>query len=285
LFSAYRVSRRAVSPLILLARRVEQLDLARPDADIFQVDPSFEEDDEVRVLSDALQDLVNRVLDFTERERQFTRDASHELRTPLTVVKMASDQLLKNEDLDEASRSKLLRIRNSARDMERLTTAFLLLARESGQGMDRDRVVVNDVVRAELERSRLIDPDSSIATEVRESCRLVVAAPEKVVESIIGNLLRNAMAYTDSGKVTVQIEPRLIVIEDTGPGMEPGAVEKVFQPYFRNQRQRGGFGVGLTIVKRLTDRFGWPIRIESEPGKGTRAQIEFPDAEAEPGES
>lgn len=278
IFSAYRVSRRAVSPLILLAEQVQSLDPAEPDAELFRVDPSFKADEEIHVLSEALQDLASRVLDFADRERRFTRDTSHELRTPLTVIKMAVDRLLRDDGLEESQRETLLRIRNSARDMEQLTTAFLLLARESGQGLARDQVVVNDIVQAELDRARIIEPDSQIRTQVDEECRLVVSAPEKVIESVIGNLLRNALAYTDSGQVTVQIKPGLVLIEDTGPGMEPSAVEQVFQPYFRNQRQRGGFGVGLTIVKRLTDRFDWPIQIESEPGHGTRVRLEFPDA-------
>ena len=196
LFSAYRVSRRAVSPLILLAQQVQSLDPAEPDAELFRVDPAFKADEEIHVLSEALQDLANRVLDFADRERRFTRDTSHELRTPLTVIKMAVDRLLKGKGLDQSQRETLLRIRNSARDMEQLTTAFLLLARESGQGLARDQVVVNDIVQAELDRARIIDPDSQIATQVEEECRLVVSAPEKVIESVIGNLLRNALAYT-----------------------------------------------------------------------------------------
>lgn len=282
LLSAYRVSRRAVSPISLLAQRVEQLDPAEPDAELFEVDPSLAPDDEIRVLSEALRDLVNRVTDFSARERDFTRDTSHELRTPLTVIKMAVDRLLNDETQSDANRQALIRIRKSARDMEQLTTAFLLLARESGKGLARDEVVINEIVHNELDRARMINPDSHIETHLDESCRLTVNAPSKVVESVIGNLLRNAMAYTDAGSVTVKIESSRVTITDTGPGMDPSAVEQVFSPYFRNDRQRGGFGVGLTIVKRLTDRFGWPVKIDSEPGRGTSAHIEFPDAEVSP---
>lgn len=280
-YSAYRVSRRAVSPLVLLAKQVQQLDPAEPDADLFQVDPAFEADEEINVLADALQDLVNRVTEFAERERRFTRDTSHELRTPLTVIKMAADRLLRDRELSEDKVEVLMRIKSSVKDMEELTSAFLLLARESGQGLTSEWVCVNDVVAAELERARIIDPASQITLQVQEECRLMVQAPEKVVESVVGNLLRNALAYTDAGQVSVQIKPHTVFIEDTGPGMAPSEVEKVFQPYFRNQRQRGGFGVGLTIVKRLTDRFNWAIKIESEPAKGTRVKLEFPDARIE----
>ena len=194
---------------------------------------------------------------------------------------MAVDRLLKDAQLSDEQRGTLLRIRKSATDMEELTTAFLLLARESGEGLERDWVCVNDIVNKELDRFRMINPGSRISTEVKQECRLFVSAPEKVLESVIGNLLRNALAYTDDGSVTVHIGPQHVMIEDTGPGMDKGAVEQVFKPYFRNQRQRGGFGVGLTIVKRLTDRFGWSVDIDSEPQRGTRAHVHFPGARAE----
>lgn len=279
LFSAYRVSRRAVSPLVDLANRVQKLDPSNPSAELFDGDSGYGADEEVQVLSEALEGLVNRVADFSERERRFTRDASHELRTPLTVISMAVDKLLRQEGLDEDKRKTLLRIRNSARDMEQLTAAFLLLAREANQDLPQDLVSVNELVQAEFERARLIDPDSRTEVTMEEQCRLLVRAPAQVLESVIGNLFRNACNYTDKGRVTVRVQAGSVVIEDTGPGMAADEVEKMFQPFYRGQRRRGGFGVGLTIVKRLTERFGWPLHVDSEPGRGTSVRVEFPDAE------
>ena len=277
LFSAYRASRRTLSPIVDLASRVQRLDPTQPDARLFGESSGYQGDDEARVLAEALEDMVNRVTAFAERERRFTRDASHELRTPLTVIGIAADRLLRKPELDDASRESLLRIKSSAKDMEQLTSAFLLLARESNIDLDREMVNVNELVHVELDRAKVINPNSMVEHEIEEQCKLLVSAPGKVVESVIGNLLRNALAYTDEGKVSVQISPGLVVIEDTGPGMASEEVEQLFQPYFRGQRRRGGFGVGLTIVKRLTDRFEWPVNIESEPGQGTRVSVEFPE--------
>ena len=92
-FLAYRVSRRAVSPMVRLAHSVQALDPADPDPQQLLSETDMEADDEIRVLANALEDLVMRIGEFTERERRFTRDASHELRTPLTVIKMAVERL------------------------------------------------------------------------------------------------------------------------------------------------------------------------------------------------
>lgn len=275
-YLAYRVSRRAVSPLVSLAQSVQKLDPAEPDPAQLRFDPELETDDEIRVLSSALEDLVVRIGEFTERERHFTRDASHELRTPLTVIKMALDRLDRDTGIDESSRATLQRIRNSADDMESLTKAFLLLAREMDQGLAREWVCVNDVAAHELERARMVIPNSDLGTRIEQDNRIMVFAPEKIVESVIGNLVRNAVTYTDSGEVCIRISGQTVTIEDTGPGMEAKEVSKVFKPFVQRQRPRGGFGVGLTIVKRLTDRFGWPVEMESEPGSGTRVSVSFP---------
>lgn len=282
LYSAWRVSRRAVSPIVSLAHQVQQLDPAAPDASLLVIDPDLEPDEEITVLHEALQDLICKVTDFAERERRFTRDASHELRTPLTVIKMAAERLLTTLPEDSKDHDMARRIRNNASDMNRLTEAFLLLAREWEEGLDRDWVCVNEIATLELERMSIIYPDAPIQAEIESEARLFVLAPSKVVESVIGNLVRNAFAYTDAGSVTVVIGTDNVKIVDTGAGMEPHEVEQIFKAFYSKGRQRGGFGVGLTIVKRLTDRFDWNVNFESEPGKGTTVTLRFPGSRSEP---
>ena len=277
-YMAYRVSRRAVSPVVRLAHSVQALDPASPDPEQLRADPELETDEEIRVLASALEDLVVRIGEFAERERRFTRDASHELRTPLTVIKMAVDGLARDPAITGKSSKTLQRIRGSANDMEHLTQAFLLLARETDQGLSRTWVSVNEVAEMELERARMITTNEHVSARVEQDNLLFVHAPEKIVESVIGNLLRNAVAYTEKGEVRVKISGDTVTIEDTGPGMDAGQIKEVFKPFVSRQRQRGGFGVGLTIVKRLTDRFNWDVNIDSEPGRGTHVSVRFPSS-------
>jgi signal transduction histidine kinase len=98
----------------------------------------------------------------------------------------------------------------------------------------------------------------------------------------LGNVLRNAFSYTDAGAVTVDVGAESVVIRDTGVGMAPEQIDAMYQPFVRGDAaRRGGHGVGLTIVRRLSDRFGWPVMIESSPGVGTRVEIGFPSARSE----
>lgn len=280
----YRASQRAVSPITRLARVVNNLDPEAPDPALFEQPRSLSAaDEEVRVLSSALSRFAERLNSFVERERNFTRDASHELRSPLTVIHLATDMLLSKPDLPESARETVARIKRSAKEMEELVTAFLLLARESEGALLAQEVCVNGIVDEQLERARQLAGDKPIEAEIRADGQLYTAASDRVLGILIGNLLRNAFLYTESGRVTVHVRRAEVVIEDSGVGMEPQQVQTLFEPFQRaDHAVSGGHGVGLTIVKRLSDRFDWPLDIDSRPGAGTRVTVRFPRARWEP---
>jgi signal transduction histidine kinase len=107
---------------------------------------------------------------------------------------------------------------------------------------------------------------------------LRVRAPPKVVEIVIGNLLRNAINYTRDGSVDVSVGRSSIRVTDTGIGMSSDELEKVFEPFYRVDQSRGltkGHGLGLSIVKRLVRQFGWTISVHSRPGEGTTMEVRF----------
>lgn len=310
---SYRAARRAVSPVEWLAREVHRLDPEHPDATAFASERlPGRPDTEVVDLADALARLARRVNEFTERERNFTRDASHELRSPLTVIRLAADMLLSEQKLDRPAHNSVLRIKRAANDMEELTEAFLLLARESERGLSVEPVCVNDVVAEEVERARLLVGDRPLRVNLLGECRMQLDASDRVLSVMVGNLLRNAVNYTDEGEVQARIGRGFVEITDSGSGIAREEMDKVFRPFYRadadtaakaeigapatetdgaddarrdgaaaRPRPRGGHGVGLTIVKRLSDRFGWPVRIDSTPGVGTRVVVEFPGARCE----
>jgi signal transduction histidine kinase len=277
---SFRRLRRAVSPMIALARKVRELEDAPSNIEGVQsLQVPEDADDEVRELTGALLRYSQRLAHFLERERQFTRDASHELRSPLTVIRMAASILLEAPGLSDSNRRTAQRIQRACYDMEELTNAFLLLARESETGLPLEAICVNDLILEEVERAKLLATDKPVTSEVRATHRLFVDAPEKVLSILLGNLLRNAFSYTDAGEVVVEIGDRKVTIRDTGVGISPDRVEDMFRPFVRGDgNRRSGHGVGLTIVRRLSDRFGWPIHIESQPGVGTTVTISFPDS-------
>ncbi len=284
---AYKLSRRAVSPVVWLARTVEQLDPTSPDVELLDADSiPTDADGEVLALTGAIRRFARRIQEFVDRERNFTRDASHELRTPLTVIKIACDMLLEDPELRPSSRDKVTRMATCARDMEALMEVLLLLARESDQSLPKEAVDLNASVADQLERCEVLIAGRDVKLTQRNEAEITVPGRRRVVEVMIGNFIRNACLYTEQGEVTVTVREGEVAVADTGVGMSANETERAFEPHFRGRRaKRGGHGVGLTIVKRLSERFGWPVELSSQPGQGTVATIRFPDYKVEAAEA
>lgn len=269
---AYRVSRRAVSPVIWLANQVRNWDPKRPD--FHALAPARLPDDadvDVQALAGALHRFGKRIEAFVERERNFTRDASHELRSPLTVIRVAADVLLADGELSEFGERSVTRIKRAARDMEALFEALLILAREDDLGLLDEDFVVNQIVAEEIDNARILVADRAVDIRLVEQAHFALHAPPRVFAVMLANLLRQAALHTEAGTVTVTVGPDFVRVEDGGGSAAPPA-----EVGRSGDGVRGGHDVGLTIVKRLSDRFGWPTAIESTLGVGTAATIRFP---------
>jgi signal transduction histidine kinase len=275
----YRISHRAVSPIANLAEKVNRLDLNAADPTEFEITGSETiADDEVHILSTALSGFAGRLGSFVERERNFTRDASHELRTPLTVVRIATDMLRERENLSEAALRDIDRIKRAVDDMKELVEVFLLLARESENQLNMELVSVNDIVEDEVDRLMHLYRDKSITSNQVFECRLLLKTSARVLAVLIGNLLKNAFAYTESGNIRIEIRDHSVIIEDDGIGITETEIGRLFEPYYRGENNVQGHGLGLSIVKRLSERFSWPVLFERRESQGTRVTVSFADA-------
>lgn len=279
-FTTYRSSKRAVSPVIWLANQVQKWDPKRPDATrLHPENLPVDVEGETLVLASSLHDFASRIDAFVQRERDFTRDASHELRTPLTVIRVAGDMMAGDDGLSPMSRKALGRIQAAGRDMEALIEAFLILAREGDTGLPEEEFNVSEVVAEEVEKARVLLAGKPVELVLEQQADFRLLAPPRVLSVLLGNLLRNACHYTDAGRVTVQVRDGAIAVADTGVGMSADELGRVFEPFVRvGDRKKDGQGIGLSLVRRLSTRYGWPVTLESEPGRGTVATVRFPGA-------
>jgi signal transduction histidine kinase len=278
---AYRASRRALAPVVVLADTVRAWDPNQPDVDALlpeNLPLNVEVDSDVASLARALHGFATRLEDFVERERNFTRDASHELRTPLTVIKVGADILLDEEDLPPFTRRTAGRVRRAARDMEALIDSFLILAREDGVGLPEEDFTINEAVREEVERAQPLVDDKPVHLSLEEKAVFGLHTSPRAFGVLVGNLIRNACMYTERGAVTVTIDTGCVLVRDTGIGMSEEDLAHVFESFYRGRSKGEGHGIGLSIVKRLSDRFGWDINIASKLGVGTTIRVGFPVA-------
>jgi signal transduction histidine kinase len=282
---SYRQTKHAISPVIKLAEIVEHFDFkshSLVELNLGEVRKTSDSD--VEKLIDALDDFTERLQLFIEREQNFTRDASHELRTPLSVIKSSLGLLQKRTDYQPNEQQSLLMIEKTLADMEGLIDTLLLLAREESSPLPEEPVLINDLLSTLVEQAQRALGHHNISIEIKQHCLLSVPAAEKVLTILFTNLLRNAFSYTKTGFIVVKIDDLQVSVSDTGIGMEKQQLEKVFDPFYRANADGSGHGLGLTIVKRLCNQFGWALTIRSKPGEGTCISVSFPKAQRLGGE-
>ncbi len=281
LFFTYRMSQRAISPVVQLANDLERFDFSQSGELQLDLAPYLNSADaEILSMAQAVNHFAERVEALVKRERTFTRDASHELRTPLAVIRGSLDLLERNKDRTASDLAALGRMRKTVEDMEALLQTLLLLARGHEIALPAESIAVNQIVAEQLQLLRPLAEQRGNSLEMKESARLEVRAPPRVLAMLVGNLLRNAINYTREGRISVQIEPGRLIIEDSGIGMNETELSQVFEPFFRGDGSREnpdmkGHGLGLAIVKRLANQFNWPLSITSQPGAGTRVMVEL----------
>ena len=136
--------------------------------------------------------------DAAERERDFTRDASHELRTPLTVIRVASDLIAHDAGLSPASRRSLARVQDAVAGMEAVIDALLFLARCEQAPLAVDDIVVRELVEREIDRVRPLLRHKQLQLQLEVEAEPVLHAPPRVLQVMLGNLLSNAVRFTDA---------------------------------------------------------------------------------------
>ena len=222
--------------------------------------------------------LLKRVADV---RRDFVANASHELRTPLTAIRGFAETLQENFELPaEGGRFLDLIVKNTLR-LQRIVDDLLALSRSEAPE-EKYPLRPMDLGPLVLESLRNLEPqanEKSIQLSVRLSERRALAlGHERALDEVLMNLVDNAIKYTpQGGRVELRVRNQrrwvCIEVEDTGRGISPAHIQRIFERFYRvdtgRSREQGGTGLGLSIVKHLVSRMKGEIRVESQEGKGT----------------
>ena len=243
-------------------------------------------EEKTRALEERTRALEMAQEALVRRERlailgQLAGGVSHELRNPLGVVKNSAYYLRMVLPDEEPARKHLGIIEREVEAANRIVTALLDFARVSVPS--RVPSDLNAVVRACVERETV--PDTvTVAAPLAEDLPQVAVDPDQIGLAL-GNLIRNALqAMPDGGALTVETswtaEDVLVGVADTGGGIAPEHLDKIFEPLFSTKTR--GIGLGLALVKRLLEANGGQITVESAPGQGSRFLVSFPRASEDP---
>ena len=209
-----------------------------------------------------------------QRDREFNADVSHELRTPLAVIRGAVELLLTRPDVDDKTRARLQRIQRAEQQCTDLISALLLLSRnERGHGA----ADVGRIAEQLLDAHRAQIGGKPLHLKLEGQRGLVVDAPEAAVAVALGNLIGNAVKYTAQGDVVVHLMRDAVQVSDSGPGLTPEDAARLFERGYRGthaEHSQGG-GIGLSIVRRLCDLYGWNVRVVPGDERGVVATLSF----------
>lgn len=223
-----------------------------------------------------------------ERISQFSADASHELRNPLAAV-LCNLDLLKEHGTslsqDEAQQS-LENVRDAAQQMTRMVEALLVLARVTDFGLEGRAkldlgVLVDDVVATFRPRS---EQQGVVLEGPGEDRGLKVFGDKTLLESVVTNLIDNALRHSDpGGEIRVRLQRKgtfaKLEIEDTGHGIAPADLDHIFERFWRADQARSagtGSGLGLSVVKEIVEAHHGDITVQSAVGRGTTFRVTFP---------
>ncbi len=267
------VAHRVIRPIRQLAKQIKEFRNQPGES----LDLSEFSDDEIGVLARKLQHYHEQLQHLLIREKEFASNVSHELRTPVTNIGLAAEVLATRTDLSSKEYAQIQRVQRAVDEVSELIETFLVLAQINDESTKyHDACDMKPIVRKVIEQQGVWLGDKPIEVMVEENEPLKVSAPPGILSVLVANLIRNSFRYTERGTVTVSLASNQLTVIDTGVGIDTATRTQIFKSYVKNNTgDTNRIGLGLTIVQRICERYGWIVSFESTRGQGSRFTVLF----------
>ncbi len=234
-------------------------------------------DDEIGVLARKLKHYHEQLQHLLIREKEFASNVSHELRTPVTSIGLAAEVLATRTDLSTREYAQIQRVQRAVGEMTELIETFLILAQINSESTGyHNACEMGPIVHKVIEQQRVWLGDKPVEVIVEGNEHLKVSAPPGILSVLVANLVRNSFRYTDQGTITVSLASNQLIVIDTGVGIDIPTQAQIFKGYVKNSSDDANrVGLGLAIVQRICERYGWVVSFESTKGQGSRFTVLF----------
>lgn len=311
--AGWQVAERLLKPLARLVAASREIGIGALGRRVVEPERPLE----LRELALAYNGMLERLQRAVEALRRFTADASHELRTPLTVIRGQAEVALARERPPEELRDTLAEVMEETRSMLHLVEDLLALARgeETAVVDGAGPVDLVPLLHEAAETGGVLAVGKPVEVRVEAPAAAVVRGAAGPLRRLFLNLVSNAVKFTDQGRVTISVRPAAepapsspaaavvpaaggaagngaaaageaegrawveVAVEDTGCGIAPEALPRVFDRFYRADAARGhsgGTGLGLAIARMIAEQHGGTITAESEPGRGSTFRVRLP---------
>ena len=282
--TGYWLSGRALSPVKEIIRTARGIGVKDLTGRLTVPEPR----DELRSLSETLNDMLERIESSVKRITQFTADASHDLRTPLALIRSNAELALRRSRSEEDYRETLSRILAASEETTHLIENLLTLARADAgaEWLAFERIEMLVQVQKAAEEARILAAAKGIQISLESSPGpFWVSADQRALQRLFLIVLENAVKYSpDGGRIDIHVasegESAIVEIRDSGIGIPEKDLPHIFERFYRadqaRSREPGGSGLGLAIARWIMEKHGGTIEAQSTPGSGSAFRLHFP---------
>ncbi|EFR47877.1 ATPase/histidine kinase/DNA gyrase B/HSP90 domain protein [Helicobacter canadensis MIT 98-5491] len=199
---------------------------------------------------------------------RFIKDSTHEINTPLSIILMSIERI-KKENLKEQDLQKLQRIKMAANTLEQIYQDLVFYNFSHIQENTLEEISMENLLKERISYFEPFYKKKNITITLKSNPSQLKANKNRIIR-VIDNLLDNALKYTyNGGKVEVIVDKNTLTIKDNGCGIPKTHLKRIFERYYRYNKDQGGFGIGLALVKKICDSYGIEIQCQSLEKKGT----------------
>ncbi|MCC6180409.1 MAG: HAMP domain-containing histidine kinase [Bacteroidia bacterium] len=216
--------------------------------------------EEFHLLNDTLRDLTNQIQSDYQNLKEFTENVSHEAQTPLSIISTKLELLLQDNNYNEKQYKQLQQIYHATQRMHKLNEGLILLTRiENKQFVETEEININQAINEKIEILEDFIEAKQITIHKEFKKQMIKELNQNLLSILLNNLFINAIKYNydEGGRITVVVDEDFISIENTSPS------EKIDRQFiydrFNKNSISGSLGLGLSLIKRITDFFNWHI--------------------------
>lgn len=266
---SYLVTNRILRPLIKLSKYISNYDINEDKTSII----NKYWNSEIWLITESLNKFIWETREIIESQKSFIQDSSHELKTPLMQIQ-SNIELMEDKIKDEETKERLESIKISIENINDIVSNLSFLTNQDKKSIKKEQIDILKYLKEFIKNFKYTIKEKNIKIEVKEVEKLIIENNTYYLDRLFWNLISNSIFYNNwNNTIKITIFSDKVTIEDKWIWIEEDNLKRIFNRFYRNNNSNlyntEWSGLGLTIVKKITDSFGWNIEIESEVGKGT----------------
>ena len=260
----YLITNRLLKPLIELSKFISKYDITKNK----ELIKNNYWDSEIWLITDAINNLISKSKNILESQKRFIQDSSHELKTPLMQID-SNIELLEEKIEDEKILKKLENIKKSSENINKIVSNLWFILRWEENFQNTEKIDIYKYLNNLVKWFYSIANEKNIQINIEKIEDLEIENNTYFLDRLFGNLIQNAIFYNNwNSEIKIEIFKNKVILKDNWVWIKKDELEKIFDRFYRNSDSniynKNWSWLGLTIVKKICDDFGWEINISSE---------------------